>query len=88
LLVDGYLGSVAPDAETLGKTFNLEVIAVLAANAEVRLNAKNQGVSLFELAPREKLTQSLRALGERLAKRSEGLAKPKVTWFDRLRGTS
>ncbi|WDR34827.1 pilus assembly protein [Pseudomonas serboccidentalis] len=88
LLVDGYLGNVAPDAETLGKTFNLEVIAVLAANAEVRLNAKNQGVSLFELAPREKLTQSLRALGELLAKRSEGLAKPKVTWFDRLRGTS
>ena len=88
LLVDGYLSSVAPDAETLGKTFNLEVIAVLAANAEVRLNAKNQGVSLFELAPREKLTQSLRDLGERLAKRSEGLAKPKVTWFDRLRGTS
>ena len=88
LLVDGYLSSVAPDAETLGKTFNLEVIAVLAANAEVRLNAKNQGVSLFELAPREKLTQSLRTLGERLAKRSEGLAKPKVTWFDRLRGSS
>ncbi|MGB8924578.1 MAG: pilus assembly protein [Pseudomonas sp.] len=89
LLVDGYLGNVAPDSETLEKTFNLEVIAVLAANAEVRLNAKNQGVSLFELAPREKLTQSLRTLGERLAKRSEGLAKPKaVTWFDRLRGTS
>jgi pilus assembly protein CpaE len=88
LLIDRYLSNVAPDAETLGKTYNLEVIAVLAANAEVRLNAKNQGVSLFELAPREKLTQSLRALGERLAKRSEGLAKPKVTWFGRLRGNT
>ena len=88
LLVDRYLSNVAPDADTLGKTFNLEVIAVLALSPELRLNAKNQGVSLFELAPREKLTQSLRALGERLAKRSEGLAKPKVTWFDRLRGTS
>ncbi|MCX2542743.1 pilus assembly protein [Pseudomonas sp. COW5] len=88
LLVDRYLSNVAPDADTLGKTFNLEVIAVLALSPELRLNAKNQGVSLFELAPREKLTQSLRALGERLAKRSEGLAKPKVTWFDRLRGSS
>jgi pilus assembly protein CpaE len=88
LLIDRYLSNVAPDAETLGKTYNLEVIAILAANAEVRLNAKNQGVSLFELAPREKLTQSLRALGERLAKRSEGLAKPKVTWFGRLRGNT
>lgn len=88
LLIDRYLNNVAPDAETLGKTFNLEVIAVLAFSPDVRLNAKNQGVSLFELAPREKLTQSLRALGERLAKRSEGLSKPKVTWFDRLRGHS
>ena len=88
LLVDRSLSNVAPDADTLGKTFNLEVIAVLALSPELRLNAKNQGVSLFELAPREKLTQSLRVLGERLAKRSEGLAKPKVTWFDRLRGTS
>lgn len=88
LLVDRYLSNVAPDSDTLGKTFNLEVIAVLALSPELRLNAKNQGVSLFELAPREKLTQSLRVLGERLAKRSEGLAKPKVTWFDRLRGTS
>lgn len=88
LLIDRYLSNVAPDAETLGKTFNLEVIAVLAFSPDVRLNAKNQGVSLFELAPREKLTQSLRTLGERLAKRSEGLSKPKVTWFDRLRGHS
>ena len=68
--------------------FNLEVIATLALTPEVRLNAKNQGVSLFELAPREAISQSLRTLGERLAKRSEGLAKPKITWFDRLRGSS
>ncbi|WP_085582648.1 MULTISPECIES: pilus assembly protein [unclassified Pseudomonas] len=88
LLIDRYLNNVAPDSDTLGKTFNLEVIAVLALSPELRLNAKNQGVSLFELAPREKLTQSLRTLGERLAKRSESLTKPKVTWFDRLRGTS
>lgn len=87
LLVDRYLSHIAPDAETLGKTFNLEVIAVLAYSPEVRLNAKNQGVTLFELAPREKLTHSLRTLGERLAKRSEGLAKPKAGWLERLRGT-
>ena len=88
LLVDRYLRNVAPDSDTLGKTFGLEVIAVLAYSPEIRLNAKNQGVSLFELAPREAISHSLRTLGERLAKRSEGLAKPKVSWFDRLRGTS
>jgi pilus assembly protein CpaE len=63
----------------------MEIIAILAYSPEVRLNAKNQGVTLFELAPREVLTQSLRTLGERLAKRSENLAKPK-SWFSRLRG--
>lgn len=53
---------------------------------EVRLNAKNQGQSLFTLAPREALTQALRQLGERLAKRSEGIAKPSTRWFERLLG--
>jgi pilus assembly protein CpaE len=86
LLIDRYLRNVAPDADTLGKSFGMEVIAILACSPEVRLNAKNQGVSLFELAPREALTQSLRALGERLAKRSESLSKPKTGWFNRLRG--
>ncbi|SEM89575.1 pilus assembly protein CpaE [Pseudomonas sp. ok272] len=87
LLVDRYLRSVSPDAETLGKSFGLDVIATLAFSPEVRLNAKNQGVTLFELAPREALTQGLRTLGERLAKRSEGPEKAKVTWLNRLRGS-
>ena len=85
LLVDRYLRAVAPDSDALGKSFGMEVIATLAYSPEVRLNAKNQGVTLFELAPREVLTQSLRTLGERFAKRSENLAKPK-SWFSRLRG--
>ncbi|UVM49796.1 pilus assembly protein [Pseudomonas sp. B21-015] len=86
LLVDRYLRSVAPDSDTLSKSFDMDLIAVLAYSPEVRLNAKNQGMSLFELAPREGLTQSLRTLGERLAKRSEDPDKPKAGWFDRLRG--
>ena len=85
-MIDRYLRNVAPDSETLGKTFDLEIIATLAYSPEVRLNAKNQGVTLFELAPREGLTQGLRTLGELLAKRSESLTKPKTGWFDRLRG--
>jgi pilus assembly protein CpaE len=86
LLVDRYLRNVAPDSETLSKSFGMEIIATLVYSPEVRLNAKNQGVTLFELAPREGLTQSLRALGDQLAKRSEGLAKPRSGWFNRLRG--
>lgn len=87
LLVDRYLKGAAPDTDALEKSFGLEVIAVLPFSPEVRLNAKNQGKTLFSLAPRETLTQNLKTLGERLAKRSEGLAKPSTRWFERLRGS-
>ena len=87
LLIDRYIKGAAPEADALGKTFGLEVVAVLPLAAELRLNAKNQGQSLFTLAPREPLTQGLRVLGERLAKRSEGLEKPSANWLTRLWGT-
>ena len=50
LLVDRYIKGCAPDAEALGKSYGLEVIAVLPLSPEVRLNAKNQGQTLFALA--------------------------------------
>ncbi|AKA26842.1 AAA family ATPase [Pseudomonas chlororaphis] len=87
LLVDHYLRGVTPDADTLGKTFGLEVIATLVNSPEVRMNAKNQGVTLFEMAPREQLTQGLKTLGERLAKRTEkDRAGHRLGWLERLRG--
>lgn len=87
LLVDRYIKSCAPDSDALEKSFGLEVIAVLPLSPEVRLNAKNQGQTLFALAPRETLTHGLKTLGERLAKRSEGLKEPSHTWLERLLGT-
>ncbi|MCK6187342.1 MULTISPECIES: pilus assembly protein [unclassified Pseudomonas] len=87
LLVDRYLKACAPGIETLEKSYGLACVAVLPMSAELRLNAKNQGQTLFALAPREPLTQALRTLGERLAKRSEGMEKPSARWFERLLGT-
>ncbi|KMT55814.1 AAA family ATPase [Pseudomonas fildesensis] len=87
LLVDRYIKGAAPDTEALEKSFGLECIAILPLSPEVRLNAKNQGQSLFTVASREPLTQALRTLGERLAKRSEGLEKPSTRWFERLLGS-
>ncbi|MGH8448971.1 AAA family ATPase [Pseudomonas sp.] len=84
LLVDRYIKNCAPDSEALGKSFGLEVIAVLPLSPEVRLNAKNQGQTLFTLAPREPLTHGLKALGERLAKRSQVLKETPHNWLDRL----
>jgi len=86
LLIDRYLKGAAPDSEALEKSYGLEIIAILPLSPEVRLNAKNQGQTLFTLSPRESLTQGLKSLGERLAKRSESLEKPSPRWFERLLG--
>ncbi len=85
LLVDRYLRNIAPDSETLCRSYGLPLLAVLPYSPEVRLNAKNQGLTLFELAPRESLSQGLKALGERLAERSQHVAKT-GNWFNRLWG--
>lgn len=86
MLVDRYLRGVAPDADALAKTFGLEVLATLPPADELRMNAKNQATTLFELGPREALTQGLKTLGERLAQRSQGLARSSAHWLSRFWG--
>lgn len=74
LLIDRYLRGVAPDDEALGRLFDLPVRQVLPFNPELRMNARNLGRSLFELAPRERLTQGIRRLGVELAGAQPGAA--------------
>jgi pilus assembly protein CpaE len=61
-------------------------MAVLPLSPELRLNAKNQGLSLFELSARESLSAGLRNLGERLATQSEDPGKSGGGWLTRLWG--
>ena len=90
LLIDRYMGGVAPNADALGKSFGLPVMATLALSPELRINVKNQATTLFDLAPREALSLALKKLGERLAKRSpssEQTASKSGAWLNRLWGT-
>lgn len=90
LLVDRYLRGVAPDADALAKSFGLPVLATLPASPELRINSKNQAVTLFELGPREALSLGLKKLGDRLALRSQlpGQSQGKSeSWLNRLWGS-
>ena len=85
LLIDRYMGGVAPNADALGKSFGLPVMATLPPSPELRINAKNQAATLFSLAPREALSQALKKLGERLVLRSqvpEQAASKSGTWLN------
>ncbi|MEE5128392.1 pilus assembly protein [Pseudomonas alliivorans] len=84
LLVDRYLRSVAPNSDTIGKTFGLPICAVLPYAPELRLNAKNQGLTLFELASRDSLCSGLRKLGEHLISNADAHDKPEQGWLARL----
>ncbi|RJG13322.1 hypothetical protein D3879_08680 [Pseudomonas cavernicola] len=86
LLIDRYLRGVVPDDQALSKSFALPVIEVLPFSVEVRMNAKNQGRSLFEVAPRERLSQRLKLLGEQLAEIDKP-APPPRGWLRRWGGS-
>ena len=90
LLVDRYLRGVAPDANALAKSFGFPVLATLPLSPELRINAKNQAATLFDLGPREALSLGLKKLGERLSRRSQlpgQVSSGPAMWLNRLWGS-
>ena len=80
---------MAPSADALAKSFGFPVLTTLPLSPELRINAKNQAASLFDLAPREALSQGLKKLGEQLGKRAQGseqAASGPGAWLNRLWG--
>jgi len=89
-LVDRYLRGVAPDATALAKSFGFPVLATLPLSPELRINAKNQAATLFDLGPREALSLGLKKLGERLSRRSQlpgQVSSGRAMWLNRLWGS-
>ena len=90
LLVDRYLRGVAPDANALAKSFGFPVLATLPLSPELRINAKNQAATLFDLGSREALSLGLKKLGERLSRRSQlpgQVSSGPAMWLNRLWGS-
>ena len=89
LVVDRYLRGIAPNADALAKSFGFPVLATFPLSLELRINAKNQAVTLYELGPREALSQGLKKLGAHLATRSQLPGQSPAAngkWLNRLWG--
>ncbi|MBP5981596.1 MAG: hypothetical protein KA748_15495 [Halomonas sp.] len=62
LLVDRYTARLAPESSVLTDMFSVPLIATLPGQPQQRLNSLNQGVPLYELAPKDELTRGLQQL--------------------------
>ena len=62
LVVDRYLASVPPDAETIAKGFGIPLLSTLPSSGMARLTMMNSGESLFTSAPRDPYTVAIRKI--------------------------
>lgn len=60
LLVDRYMGKVAPDAASLARTLAVPLVAKLSPSPALRLECRNLGRSLYELDARDALARELK----------------------------
>lgn len=82
LLVDRYLPKQVPNAASLAKTFDMPLAASFPLSAPLRLECRNQGEPLYELAAGDALTKALAKLAQGIGR---GTGRPRNFW-QRLRG--
>lgn len=71
LLIDRYFDNAAPAPKALGRTFEMPVLTTLPASAELRLKARNQRTTLFQLAPRDGLTRAITEMVSSLTRKTD-----------------
>jgi len=76
LVVDRYLPSIPPNAETIAKGFGLPLLATMPSSGMARLTMMNSGESLFQAAPRDPYTQAVRKVAVTLRCEMHGDLQP------------
>lgn len=76
LVVDRYLPSVPPDAETIAKGFGIPLLSTLPSSGMARLTMMNSGESMFASAPRDPYTVAIRKIAIGLADDPRAPLKP------------
>lgn len=72
MVVDRYLPSVPPNADTIAKGFGAPLLSTLPSSGMARLTMMNSGESLFESAPRDPYTTTVRKLAANLNRELHG----------------
>lgn len=75
LVVDRYLPSVPPNADTIAKGFGIPLLSTLPSSGMARLTMMNSGESLFKAAPRDPYTVTVRKLALGLSREAHGGAR-------------
>jgi pilus assembly protein CpaE len=87
LVVDRYLPSVPPNADTIAKGFGAPLMSTLPSSGMARLTMMNSGESLFKSAPRDPYTTTVRKLAIGLMRDIHGGSRPVVqssSWLSAL----
>lgn len=87
LVVDRYLSSVPPDADTIAKGFGIPLLCTLPSSGMARLTMMNSGESLFTSAPRDPYTLAIRKIAHGLSRDPSEPIKPVSAtsgWLDSL----
>jgi pilus assembly protein CpaE len=66
LVVDHYLPSLPPDAENLARGLDISLLTTLPSSGMARLKMMNSAESLFECAPRDPYTISVKKMARRI----------------------
>ena len=87
LVVDRYLPSVPPNADTIAKGFGIPLLSTLPSSGMARLTMMNSGESLFQAAPRDPYTTTVRKLAQGLSREVHGgapVSQQDVGWLSTL----
>lgn len=87
LVVDRYLASVPPNADTIAKGFGIPLLSTLPSSGMARLTMMNSGESLFQAAPRDPYTVTVRKIAQGLNREVHGgarVSQQDVSWLSAL----
>jgi pilus assembly protein CpaE len=86
LVVDRYLPSVPPNADTIAKGFGIPLLSTLPSSGMARLTMMNSGESLFKSAPRDPYTTTVRKIAAGLQRQQGGAREVRLepSWLESL----